>query len=154
MNNEIVTLVKIIQHINQVAYLLKEMARQIEARADIHDSSKFGLDEFAGIVHLTKARKYEYGSPEYEALVHNNNAAKIHVKTNRHHLEYWSNGLDDMSLVDVIEMLCDWEIARQQRDIETDIDKTWQARQERFNLSDNETSFLMTIWEKLQKDLV
>lgn len=153
MNGEIITLVKIIQHINQVAYLLKETARRLEARADIHDSSKFGLDEFEGFCRMDNARKYEYGSPEYEALVHNNNAAKIHVRTNRHHPEYWPNGLADMSLVDVIEMLCDWEIARQQRDIETDIDKTWRTRQERFNLSDDEIAFLRIAWEKLQKDL-
>lgn len=153
MDGQVVTLVKIIQHISKVSHLLREIARELEARADIHDISKFDLDEFIGFCEMNNARKYEYGSKEYEEAIHNNSAAQIHVASNRHHLEYWPGGLGDMSFVDVLEMLCDWEVARQMRDSETDINKTWKTRQQRFDLSDHEIEFLRTIWEKLQGDI-
>lgn len=140
-----------IEHRNKVSFMLKQIARLLEARADQHDLSKFDLEEFQGFCELDNARKYEYGSPEYEAVVHGNTAAKLHVSRNRHHLEYHPGGLGDMSMIDVIEMLCDWEIARQQRDTEIDIDVTWQTRQRRFDLSDEETVFLRNIWEKLNQ---
>lgn len=147
--SEIITLVKILQHKQKVSFLLREIARQFERRADTHDDSKFNLDEFKGFCQMDNARRYEYGSPEYEAIIHNNSAAQLHVSRNRHHPEYWPNGIDDMDMIDIIEMLCDWEIARQIRDIEEDIEKIWQTRKKRFGLSDDELYFLRTIWERL-----
>lgn len=149
MQSEIITLVKIIQHKNKVSFLLKRIAKELEERADTHDDSKFALGEFEGFSQLDNARKYEYGSPEYEAIIHNNKAAQIHVSRNSHHPEFWPNGIEDMNLIDIIEMLCDWEIARQTRDTEEDIDKTWRSRQKRFGLSEKQLDFLRTIWEKL-----
>jgi hypothetical protein len=146
-SSEIITLVKIIEHRQRVANLLRKLARDLEDRADRHDLSKFDLEEFGGFCQLDNARKYEYGSPEYEAIVHNNNAARLHVSRNSHHPEYWPDGILSMPLGDILEMLCDWEVARQQRDTETDIDKTWKTRQDRFGLSDYETRFLRQIWE-------
>lgn len=149
MQSEITTIVKIIQHKSRVAFFLREIARRLEKRADIHDDSKFSLGEFEGFSRLDNARKYEYGSSEYEAIVHDNNAAQLHVSRNQHHPEYWPGGVDDMNMIDIIEMLCDWEVARQMRDTEENIDKTWQVRKKRFDLSENQLKFLRAIWEKL-----
>ena len=148
-------LVKIIQHINKVSSLLKRVARTLESRADTHDVTKFEPDEFTGFCQLDSYRQHEkeeYGSKTYEAGM-NTDAVKLHLSRNSHHLEYWPNGLTDMSFADVIEMLVDWEIARQQRDTEQDINKTWKVRQERFKLSDFEIAFLRMTWEKMEKDL-
>lgn len=156
MINEISTLVKIIQHINQVSHLLNELSRKLAARADVHDSSKFNPDEFTGFCQLDANRQHqkeEYGSKGYEDGIKNIDAVKLHQSRNSHHPEYWPNGLSDMSLVDIIEMLVDWEIARQTRDTEQDINKTWQSRQQRFNLSDAEIGFLRMTWERIEKDL-
>lgn len=149
LTEETKTLATILRHQKQVSFLLRELAREFERRADLHDMSKFQLDEFEGFCRLDNARKYEYGSEEYEARVHNNNAAQLHVTRNSHHPEYWPGGVADMSFADLVEMLCDWEIARQTRDTEGDINKTWLARQKRFNLSDQELYLLRTMWEKM-----
>ena len=155
MIDEVIPLVKIIQHISKVSSLLKRVARTLESRADTHDVTKFEPDEFSGFCQLDSYRlhgKEEYGSKAYEAGM-NIDAVKLHLSRNSHHIEYWPNGLAGMSFADVIEMLADWEVARQQRDTEQDINKTWLTRQERFKLSDFEITFLRTIWEKIEKDL-
>ena len=153
MHSEIVTLVKILQHKQSVSHLLQEIASRLEKRANTHDDSKFNLDEFEGFCQMDNARLYEYGSPEYEEKIHTNNAAQLHVSRNRHHPEYWPNGIADMNMIDIIEMLCDWEIARQMRDIEQDTEKTWAMREKRFGLSEQEVLFLRTVWDKLKDNL-
>lgn len=151
MNEETKTLATIIRHQKQVSFLLRELAREFERRADLHDESKLQLDELEGFIQLNSPYKVEYGSLEYEATVQGISATGIHVSRNRHHPEYWPNGVADMNFADIIEMLCDWEVARQQRDSEQDINKTWLSRQNRFNLSDQELYLLRTMWEKMQQ---
>ena len=34
-----------------------------------------------------------------------------HYSKNRHHPQHWPNGINDMDLVDIIEMLADWAAA-------------------------------------------
>ena len=34
-----------------------------------------------------------------------------HYANNRHHPEHWPNGINDMTLMDLIEMLADWKAA-------------------------------------------
>lgn len=156
MIDEVTSLVKIIQHIGKVSSLLKTVARTLESRADTHDITKFESDEFSGFCQLDSNRQHgkeEYGSRGYEDGIKNIGAVKLHQSRNSHHLEYWPNGLTDMSFADVIEMLVDWEVARQQRDTEQDINKTWQVRQERFKLNNSEIAFLRMTWEKIEKDL-
>lgn len=155
MSDTVTTLVKILHHKNKVSSLLKKLSRSLAERADTHDNSKFEPDEFEGFCQLDAYRnhqKEEYGSKTYEAGM-KNDAVKLHLSRNSHHIEYWPNGLDDMSLADVIEMLIDWEVARQVRDTEQDINVTWQTRQKRFNLSDVETGFLRMTWERMERDL-
>lgn len=151
LSTEIKTLVNILKHQTEVSYLLRELARELQRRADIHDLSKFELDEFEGFHQLDVNRQHqreEYGSKKYESGV-KIEAVQLHFSRNSHHIEHYSNGLDGMSFADVIEMLCDWEVARRTRDIETDMNKTWETRQKRFNLTDQQINFLRTIWEKM-----
>lgn len=150
MNEETKTLATILRHQKQVSFLLRELAREFERRADLHDESKLQLDELEGFIQFNTP-PVEYGSFEYEATVQGVSATGIHVGRNSHHPEYWPNGVADMNFADIIEMLCDWEIARQARDTEQDINKTWVTRQKRFNLSDQELYLLRTMWEKMQE---
>lgn len=151
MNDEIKTLLKIIQHKNRVAAKLKLLAIDLDVRAQLHDNSKFEFDEFEGFCELDKNRKHEkevYGSKTYEKGI-KVEAVQLHFSRNPHHPEFYPHGLDDMTLVDIIEMLIDWEVARQTRDLEEDMDVTWRIRQERFQLSDNEINFLRLLWERM-----
>lgn len=154
MSSEITTLVKILLHISQVSSLLRAFARRLEERADRHDMSKLFPDEFQGFCQLDANRdqqKEEYGSKSYEDGIKNIEAVKLHQSRNPHHPEYWPNGIKDMSFIDIVEMLFDWEAARRARDTEEDINKTWLTRQRRFGLSDEELSFLRTLWEKMEQ---
>ena len=38
-------------------------------------------------------------------------ALQHHYAANRHHPEHFTKGIDDMTLIDIIEMLCDWKAA-------------------------------------------
>ena len=38
-------------------------------------------------------------------------ARQHHYAANRHHPEHFTKGIDDMTLIDIIEMLCDWKAA-------------------------------------------
>lgn len=146
------SLVKILNHSNKVSYLLRKIAFEIELRANSHDTSKLEIDEFIGFCQLDLNRnhqKEEYGSKSYEDGI-KNITVKLHQSRNTHHPEYYPNGVKDMSLIDIIEMLCDWEVARQQRDTQENIDKTWDMRQSKFKLLDEEVRFLRFIWEKME----
>lgn len=53
--------------------------------------------------------RYPYGSAEYIDKIRRwKKVFDHHYKCNRHHPEHFLNGINDMNLVDMIEMLCDW----------------------------------------------
>ena len=93
-------------------YILKVCLKLIW-RGTIHDLSKFGLTE-APIFsqHLSKLKKVEFGTVEYDNMKTDlRTALDHHYKHNRHHPEHFKNKIHDMSLIDVVEMFCDWEAA-------------------------------------------
>lgn len=109
ISEELTTLITFLRHQGEVSARLRELARQLEKRADLHDLSKFKEDEFEGFVEINRiARKYPYGSPEYKASIDGNDAVQLHFTRNRHHPEYHANGIDDMNFIDFVEMVIDW----------------------------------------------
>ena len=80
-------------------------------RAEVHDASKFGPDERLPYVWLTEFHRCRRaGEPfEYPAGMEDEvkRAVRRHVTTNRHHPEFHADP-NDMSDVDLIEMVCDW----------------------------------------------
>lgn len=70
-----------------------------------HDISKYGIDEFEPY------RKYFYPVDEAEkqsADAEFDRAWIHHYMTNMHHPEYWKDRIDDIPLIVVVEMCCDW----------------------------------------------
>jgi len=100
-------------HIKEVESLMYSVAKKIGQRAHNHDASKLEqpeLDLFAEWG--PKLKQMEYGSEEYKsALVQMGTALKHHYENNRHHPEHYDNGVDGMTLVDLVEMVCDWIIS-------------------------------------------
>lgn len=80
-------------------------------RGIIHDCSKFSKTESEGFGgFLPKLQNSSYGKDDYEDLLEQlQPVLKHHYKFNRHHPEHFQNGYSDMNLVDVVEMLCDWQ---------------------------------------------
>lgn len=124
------------RHIERVRNLLGAMIRDLLERCEMHDQSKLATPEVEAFTEFTpKLAGSTYGSPEYEgfrkamgpALAH-------HYANNRHHPEHFKSGVDDMNLVDILEMLCDWKAASE-RHHDGNIRKSIEKNANRFGLS-------------------
>lgn len=104
-------------HINRVRHYLHEAIDKLVDRAEQHDASKMQNPELEGFA-AAKQRLAEcrFPSPEYDAsLVALKPTLDHHYAHNRHHPEHWPNGVNDMTLIDLIEMLCDWKAATERQ---------------------------------------
>jgi hypothetical protein len=101
------------RHIELVRNLIDRIIVELLERAKKHDQSKLKSPEVALFTEFTeKLRKMTYGSTEYEQCrAAMGPALDHHYATNRHHPEHFKGGIDDMNLVDLLEMLCDWKAA-------------------------------------------
>jgi hypothetical protein len=137
-------------HIRRVRELLYGVRVRLRKRADVHDASKLeepeksGFDEVAGALGgLT------YGSPEYKAQLEKLKPVLEHHYThNSHHPEHFKLGLYDMSLLDLVEMFCDWKAATE-RHADGSLEKSIQINKERFKMSDQ----LVSVLENTRKEL-
>ena len=105
--------VETIKHIEMVRKYIKVVTDALSNRAIKHDSTKLESPEIEIFAEYTpKLAGATYGSDEYnEFLKEMNVALQHHYACNRHHPEHFHKGIDDMTLVDIVEMLCDWKAA-------------------------------------------
>ena len=101
------------KHIFEVAKNLNVFISEILERGQNHDSSKLIEPELSGFaVNTEKLSETNYGTKEYQNLLSSlDDTIKHHHANNRHHPEHFKNGVEDMDLVDIVEMLCDWKAA-------------------------------------------
>lgn len=123
-------------HIGRVQELLRDAKDRLTVRAALHDKSKLENPEKAAFDVLTpRLRDLQYGSDEYRASLREMKPAlDHHYAHNSHHPEHYQNGVDGMSLFDVIEMLCDWKAASE-RHATGSIRQSLVHNAERFNIS-------------------
>jgi hypothetical protein len=126
-----------LKHIRKVQALLNKVVFALKKRAWRHDASKLVEPELAYFDKFTPLlSKVEYGSKQYRAMLDKMRPAiDHHQKFNRHHPEYFDDGINGMSLVDLLEMLCDW-MAATERNKNGDILKSIEINRKRFNMSD------------------
>ena len=112
------------EHIENVRYWMRDFANQITARAKYHDASKLQPPEKDIFdVWTPKLKEFKFGSEEYNAALKQMGEGLLrHYKSNRHHPEHFTNGVEGMSLTDLIEMFCDWMAAAQAKKGPIDID--------------------------------
>lgn len=97
------------KHIERVRKHLMTFTLLLHARAQNHDKSKLEEPEISWWTAMDKEPRYPYGSPEYiEKMKRWRFVFDHHYKYNRHHPEHFRLGIQEMNLIDVIEMLCDW----------------------------------------------
>src|SRR6266702_1141127 len=128
----------IIEHKKQVASLMNMVISDLMQRAIVHDNSKFEPEEFDAFEEATpRLKEVVYGSEEYKAELRKiKPAIQHHYQVNRHHPEYFGEaGINGMTLIDLVEMVCDW-IAATQRVKDGDIDKGLVINKERFHIDD------------------
>jgi len=98
-----------LKHISSVQNKMLELAKQLIDRALQHDRSKIEEPELSGFANAPDLSSMKYNSLEY-----NENLKKLqetldhHYANNRHHPQHFKNGVNDMNLLDLLEMLCDW----------------------------------------------
>jgi len=142
------TKITIAAHQGKVRMLLCDCIGDLWKRYLDHDKSKLMEPEFSVFDrHISRLSKTEYGSQEYfDELKAMDPAIQHHYLVNRHHPEHFVNGVDDMILVDLLEMLCDW-IAAAQNGPNGSFKNSLTINTKRFRLSDQ----LVRIFENTAK---
>ena len=124
------------QHIRLVGRLLHLVAAELLRRADVHDQSKLERPEVELFTEFTpKLAGVTYGSPEYEGFRRAMGPALAHhYANNDHHPEHFKGGVEDMNLIQLVEMFCDWK-ASSTRHNDGNIRKSIEKNADRFRLS-------------------
>jgi len=130
---------QLVDHIRLVEFYIRQLTGEATRRAERHDESKWSKEEWDLFLKYTpKLKNCTYGSPEYlKYLKELKPALDHHYQCNRHHPEHHMHeGIGDMNLVDILEMLCDW-LASTKRHADGDIFKSIEINQKRFGYSDD-----------------
>lgn len=109
----------------------------MEDRGCCHDRSKLESPEvelFDKYTHLLAG--FSYGTPEYEAMREKlKPALDHHYANNRHHPEHWAQGVKDMDVLDLAELVCDWKAAGERQN-DGNILTSLEVNKERYGLAD------------------
>jgi hypothetical protein len=130
------TMCETYKHKQMVNRFINILASQLTSRGIEHDNSKleeFEADTFTEFT--SKLSTTKYGGDEYKQFLKEMKPAlDHHYANNAHHPEHYPNGIKDMTLVDLVEMICDWKASSMRHNdgnILTSIDKN----QDRFGYS-------------------
>lgn len=131
------------RHIEKVRNYLNKMVVEILDRASKHDQTKLEQPEVGVFAEYTaKLASTTYGSQEYDGYKKAMKPAlDHHYANNRHHCEFHKNGINDMNLIDIIEMLIDWK-ASSERHNDGNICKSIEINSNRFEISPQLTKIL------------
>jgi len=155
LSDEIKALVEMNEHVMAVQSNLNKIADALRARATIHDQSKYLMDEFEQFIELKLiARTFPYGSDEYEDSMKGNKAIKLHFARNSHHPEHYPNGMADMSLLDIIEMVADWratnEVRLRKQATEISWEDSLEVQRKRFKLTPEQLVLIRLVADLLE----
>lgn len=146
------------EHIDRVTDFLSRAVINLQRRGLVHDQSKLVEPELSAFnVATPKLAELEYGSEEYkQSLKDLGPALDHHFEHNDHHPEHYSNGVTGMSLMALIEMLCDWRAASERVKQRTDDPKKIASfetglayNQQRFGYSDELAQILLNTAREL-----
>lgn len=100
----------VINHKEKVKKLISNMSTLLWKRGDSHDDSKLEEPEFSGYAeNFISEEKRDPESEEYQECREKlEETITIHHRKNRHHPEFFGNGIKGMTLIDICELLCDW----------------------------------------------
>ena len=132
-----------IEHAIRVRQLLVPLIEELDDRSREHDASKTQPPELAFFDEYTpKLRHSTYGSDEYhQFLVEMQAGLEHHYANNRHHPEHHEEGIDGMTLIDLVEMLADWKAATERHE-DGDLERSLKINKDRFEISDQLVAIL------------
>jgi hypothetical protein len=139
------------EHIKTVGLQINKVIQKLSNRSLNHDKSKLKEPEKSLFdIYTRKLKNTTYGSIEYKQYLKELKPALDHHYTNnRHHPEHFNNDFSKMNLVDLIEMICDWNAATLRHD-DGDIYKSLEINKKRFNIPD----ILMSILQNTVDDVL
>jgi hypothetical protein len=139
------------KHIFKVQELLVKVLKKLQDRLSSHDKTKLGSPEAEIFETYTEELLgLTYGSREYFAMWEKMKPAfDHHYQCSSHHPEFHKNGVSDMSLIDLIEMVCDWKAATL-RHKDGDIKRSIEINQQRFNYGDELKNIFLNTLKELQ----
>ena len=123
------------EHIAMVKVLIDGMISRLKERASNHDKTKLESPEAEIFQEYTpKLKGTTYGSDKYkEFLKEMDVALSHHYKENTHHPEHYKKGIEEMDLLDIFEMLCDWKAATLRHN-DGNIEKSIDINSDRFKI--------------------
>lgn len=128
--------IETMKHIEKVREFIKIFIDKLYTRGLEHDKLKMESPEVEIFTEYTpKLAGTTYGSEEYmKQLEEMNGALQHHYANYRHHPEHFAKGINDMNLLDIVEMFCDWK-ASATRHIDGNILKSIEINASRFGMS-------------------
>lgn len=139
-------------HILVVQHYLRVVVEDLLDRMERHDLSKLESPEIEAYdVMVPRLRDAPYDSEQYRATLREMKpAVQHHYDRNPHHPEGHADGILGMSLVDLIEMLADWQAAARRQAEPVGLAQSINHNQQRFGYSDDVKRLLLNtvaIWE-------
>ena len=137
-------------HIKRVQDLMYMFEYNLHVRALKHDRSKLEEPEKSGFDKYTPLLKgTTYGSDEYKVFLKElGTSLKHHYENNSHHPEHYMDGMSGMSLLDIVEMFCDWKAATE-RHADGSLDKSIGINKVRFKYDE----MLERIFQNTRREL-
>ena len=131
-------------HIEQVEDLIDEVVEQLEKRAKHHDITKFSKEEKPAFdIYTPLLKGTVYGSDEYKNYLNKMKPAlDHHYAESAHHPEHHANGIKDMTLIDIMEMLADWKASTLRHET-SDLLISINQNQKRFGYGEEMRTLLM-----------
>lgn len=127
-----------LKHSQRVGELMVQAITELSERSVRHDRSKTEPPELDVFNEFTpKLRHSTYGSDEYKGFLEAmGEGLAHHYAHNRHHPEHFGeNGINGMTLVDLVEMLADWKAATERHE-DGDLGRSLVIQAERFGPAD------------------
>jgi len=134
---------KTLRHMEAVRNYLNACIKNILSRQENHDQCKLENPEADIFEEYTpKLRECTYGSDNYKQFLKEmGTALEHHYAVSTHHPEHYAEGVNDMNLLDLLEMLCDWK-ASSLRHNDGNILKSIDLNTKRFKMSKQLVSIL------------
>lgn len=107
------------EHIKNIQLILNILMNELNHRRQEHDESKLQYPEKNMYdTYIPMLQKAKYGSPEYFEIRNKMQEEGLdhHYEVNRHHPEHFENGINDMTLIDIVEMFADQVAASMKSD--------------------------------------
>jgi hypothetical protein len=125
------------KHIERVRHYIRFVTDRLTLRGVKHDAIKLESPEIELFAKHTKhLSNTAYNGEEYKMhLAALKPALDHHYANSRHHPEHFPKGINDMNLVDIMEMICDWK-ASSERQKDGNLLKSIEMNATRFGYDD------------------